>query len=589
MSSFTAGDPETKTSNGPTNFATILSWRDSPIVKLGEGSFGSVYAGTDDQQRAVAIKLLGEEQRKNAHLYDRMFNTEVHVLSRFYHPNIIQLYNYGKTNDQKALVYERVTSDLAQEMQTNGNAFAAVERLNIVIDVARGLTFMHGQESIDDLPMATLTVPPPMAATGKLTLPLVTNDAIPVAGTIRINGMAEKPCWHRDIKSANIGITGDRCGKLLDCGIAKSKIDVARTMMTVTGASQLGTPGYIAPEVVQSGKYGTRSEIYSFGVVLLELLTTKKATDGLGLVSFVQDAIEDDEVWIDHSCGWPLLNEAPVMERFVALAVSCVKRRTKDRPATMRDVMLQLIQVRNDLAVSSCPSASSFAAPLVVDVANDVSNLSKEELIQRLKDLEALSKTWQRETQAQTQVTQVRAQKNCCICQEDLNQHCGVGCASSLSSHFTCDDCLEGHVLFQLPQDIERPDFDAMKRQGRSDGSVYCPCRAAGACTALAFGDSELCQHLQSTTFQRYLTVKMKVGEHRVFERQNAKWTLAFQRIQQEMKEKGVQMDRKLLADQLRRQFPNAHQCGKCGHGPIDHMACSGESSSLLSCCFVVY
>ena len=182
--------------------ATILSWQDSPTLKLGEGSFGSVFAGTDDRQRAVAIKLLGKEQRKNAHLYGRMFHTEVNILSRFHHPNIIKLYRHGKTNDgthQMALVYERIATDLAHEMHTNGTSFIAVERLNIAIDVARGLTFMHGQEAAEDLPVAAISEASP------------TMEDIPVAVTARVNGMAKKPCWHRDIKSANIGITKDRC------------------------------------------------------------------------------------------------------------------------------------------------------------------------------------------------------------------------------------------------------------------------------------------------------------------------------------------------------------------------------------------
>ena len=129
-----------------------------------------------------------------------------------------------------------------------------------------------------------------------------------------------------------------------------------------------------------------------------------------------------------------------------------------------------------------------------------------------------------------------------------------------------------------------------LQKQGRPDGSMYCPCRTVGmganSCRAASFTDSQLAQHLSSEMFQQYLTVKMKVGEQRVYERANEKWSSEFQRIQEEMKKRGVEMDRGLLAEQLQRQFPNAYQCGKCGHGPIDHMACSdlrahhGERSS---------
>jgi hypothetical protein len=254
----------------------------------------------------------------------------------------------------------------------------------------------------------------------------------------------------------------------------------------------------------------------------------------------------------------------------------------------MRDVMLQLIQIKNDLVLSSSAPLFSSLAPSIVDATNDISNISKEELIRRLKNLEdlhnqTLNQSWEREKKQQQQEQERAAvaaakQKMCCICQDDVQQHLGILCASD---HFTCNDCFEGHVLHQLPRPIQSPDFIELARQNRPDGSMYCPCRSAGSCTAPAFQDSLMATHVQPKTFQDYLTVKMKVGEHRVFERQNAKWSMEFQRIQKEMKEKGVEMDRTLLAEQLQRQFPNAYQCGRCGHGPIDHTACHGGSFLL--------
>ena len=555
----------------------ILSWIPSPRIKLGEGSFGSVFAGTDDSNRSVAIKLLGEEQRKNAKIHpqikqatDKMFITEITVLSLLDHPNIVHLYSYGQASDeseQKALVYERVATDLAKELQNNGINFTAVERLNVAIDVARGLTYMHGQQSIDDLPIATTAVQ--------------RSENLPVAAvTLRINGMAANPIWHRDIKSANIGITNEnpRRAKLLDCGIAKSRVNVAKTMMTVTGGNQLGTPGYIAPEVTQSGKYGTRSEVYSFGVVLLELLTSRKATEGSGLVSLVQDSVEDQEEWVDCSCGWPLSNE-PAMVRFQTLTLSCIQRREKKRPATMRDVMLQLIQIRNDLVSSSSASSSLFSSvvPVTEDAANDIVNLELKELKKRYQELETLLNAKILDEQQETE--QVAADiSTCCICYDDQPNHLGILCSFN---HFTCNDCLQGYVTNQLPQRIDSPDFEELKQQGRPDGSMYCPLRTVvdSGCNAPPFVDSELAKHIESATFQNYITVKMKVGEQRVYERQNTKWTAEFQRIQEEMQLKGIQMDRNLLAEQLQRQFPNAYQCGSCGHGPIDKLACDNLST----------
>ena len=385
---------------------SFISSKKSPN-KLGEGSFGPVYAGTDNHGRAVAVKLLGEQQRNNARKHsqdnaatNKMFLTEVSVLSRLSHLNIVRLYFYGQSYDgteQKALVYELLDTDLAKELQNNGNHFKASDRLNVAIDAARGLTYMHGQQSIEDLPVASLV---PVSELTTLTevshSSNQSNDSNaaalpPIAVTSRIDGMAEHPCWHRDIKSANIGIQkkGNVFGdaKLLDCGLAKSRIDVTRTMITVTGGGQLGTPGFMAPEVTNSGKYGTRSEIFSFGVVLLEILTTRKASFDCGLVSFVKDAVEDEKEWIDCSCGWPSSNE-PGMIKLRNLALSCVERRQNKRPATMRDVMMQLIQIRSSLELST--TATSFSSSItLVDDANDISNLAHDELVRRYRKLEA--------------------------------------------------------------------------------------------------------------------------------------------------------------------------------------------------------
>jgi hypothetical protein len=77
-------------------------------------------------------------------------------------------------------------------------------------------------------------------------------------------------------------------------------------------------------------------------------------------------------------------------------------------------------------------------------------------------------------------------------------------------------------VEHQLPENVVSPDFQILQQQGRPDGSMYCPRRTAGmgvnSCPAASFTDSQLAQHISSETFQQYLTVKMKVGEQRVYE-----------------------------------------------------------------------
>ena len=128
--------------------------------------------------------------------------------------------------------------------------------------------------------------------------------------------------------------------------------------------------------------------------------------------------------------------------------------------------------------------------------------------------------------------------------------------------------------------DPERPDFDLLRRQGRPDGGLYCPRHSAAfgddMCTAPPFSDILLAQHLSKESFEACLTMKRRVGEQRVFEKANADWQMKYDKLRnQQNTQQKDETDRKMLAEQLKRQFPNAFQCGKCGHGPIDHMACA--------------
>eukprot|EP00949_MAST-11_sp_MAST-11-sp1_P002302 g2302.t1 len=260
--------------------------------KLGEGSFGPVYSATMQSGEEAAVKQLSDQQLAIAkenpmrrQFVLKAFRTEISVLSRIRHDNIVRLIAYSEEDhpsEQLALVYERVEMDLYSALfndKSRRKTLRATERLAIAIDIARGITFLHGQSSD-------------------------TNSSIPERMP---NGEAACPIWHRDIKTENIGITKDHPprGKLLDCGIAKTRSETDRTMMTGTGGTAMGTLGYMAPEAV-GGKYCTQSEVFSFGIVLLELLTSRSAKAGEEtLKDYVDDAVEEGHTWVDGECGWP--------------------------------------------------------------------------------------------------------------------------------------------------------------------------------------------------------------------------------------------------------------------------------------------
>ncbi len=179
-----------------------------------------------------------------------------------------------------------------------------------------------------------------------------------------------------------------------------------------------------------------------------------------------------------------------------------------------------------------------------------------------------------------------RGNSSCCVCYDDAPTDSGVTC---LTGDFTCSECLEQHARTQNPDPV-RPDFALMRDHGRGDGSLFCPRHPTafgfrtsegvrGGCDAPAFSDRLLARHLSESTFKDYLAVKVKCAEQRVFEHANSQWQRQLHSIQQQLGDRKLKLDRSILAEQLKRQFPNAYMCPRCKHGPIDHMACAQLST----------
>ena len=166
---------------------------------------------------------------------------------------------------------------------------------------------------------------------------------------------------HRDIKAANIGLGLEPAGggspyaKILDCGLTKAvggggAAAAAAAGVSFTGGLVAGTAGYMAREVA-NGRYTVQSEVYSFGVVLLELLTGKRV--GPLTAMEVQESVEDDGleavVTLADPGVWPL----PAAQALAALTVHCLQTREKKRPPDMLAVVasLQVVRALVDVAV----------------------------------------------------------------------------------------------------------------------------------------------------------------------------------------------------------------------------------------------
>ncbi|XP_031097660.1 serine/threonine-protein kinase PBL27-like isoform X2 [Ipomoea triloba] len=205
----------------------------SPECLLGEGGFGRVYKGhikTTDQ--VVAVKQLNQDGVQG----QREFLVEVLMLCLCHHPNLVNLIGYCADGVQRLLVYEYMAlgslEDHLHDLPPDKAPLDWNTRMKIAAGTAKGLEYLHDK--------------------------------------------ADPSVIYRDLKSANILLGEGFHPKLSDFGLAKLGPSDGRTHVSTR---VMGTYGYCAPEYARTGKLTPKSDIYSFGVVLLEIITGRKAID----------------------------------------------------------------------------------------------------------------------------------------------------------------------------------------------------------------------------------------------------------------------------------------------------------------------
>ncbi|CAH8370954.1 unnamed protein product [Eruca vesicaria subsp. sativa] len=202
------------------------------VNMIGRGGFGSVYKGYLYSGQVVAIKQLNPDGLQG----NQEFIVEVLMLSVFHHPNLVTLIGYCTSGAQRLLVYEYMPmgslEDHLYDLEPDQRPLSWNTRMKIALGAARGIEYLHCKISPSVI--------------------------------------------YRDLKSANILLDRDFSPKLSDFGLAKVGPVGNRTHVSTR---IMGTYGYCAPDYAMSGKLTTKSDIYCFGVVLLELITGKKAVD----------------------------------------------------------------------------------------------------------------------------------------------------------------------------------------------------------------------------------------------------------------------------------------------------------------------
>ncbi|XP_014496065.1 receptor-like serine/threonine-protein kinase ALE2 isoform X3 [Vigna radiata var. radiata] len=273
---------------------------------LGEGGFGRVYSGTLEDGAEVAVKLLTRDNQNG----DREFIAEVEMLSRLHHRNLVKLIGICIEGRRRCLVYELVRNGSVESHLHGDDKIKGMldweARMKIALGAARGLAYLH-------------------------------EDSNP-----RV--------IHRDFKASNVLLEDDFTPKVSDFGLAREATEGSNHISTRV----MGTFGYVAPEYAMTGHLLVKSDVYSYGVVLLELLTGRKPVDMSqpqgqeNLVTWARPMLtsrEGLEQLVDPSLAGSYNFDD--MAKVAAIASMCVHTEVTQRPF-MGEVVQALKLIYND-------------------------------------------------------------------------------------------------------------------------------------------------------------------------------------------------------------------------------------------------
>ncbi|KAG1367605.1 brassinosteroid LRR receptor kinase BRI1-like [Cocos nucifera] len=292
---------------------------------IGSGGFGDVYKAQLKDDSVVAVKKLIHVSGQG----EREFMAEMETIGKIKHRNLVSLLGYCKVGEERLLVYEYMKygslEDVLHDRKKAGIKLNWAARRKIAVGAARGLAFLH-------------------------------HNCIP-------------HIIHRDMKSSNVLLDENLEARVSDFGMARlmSATDTHLSVSTLAG-----TPGYVPPEYYQSFRCTTKGDVYSYGVVLLELLTGRQPTDSSdfgdnNLVGWVK---QHTKLRISDVFDTALLKEGPGLElellEHLKIACACLDDRPLRRP-TMLKVMAMFKEIQAGTASAPLPSVDgSFG---VVDMS----------------------------------------------------------------------------------------------------------------------------------------------------------------------------------------------------------------------------
>jgi hypothetical protein len=235
--------------------------------RIGRGGMGMVYRGLDEAlEREVAVKTLNAEGTLDADSRAR-FEVEARAAARLQHPNIVTVYELGEDRGLPFIAMEMLPGVDLETVLRSGEEIPLAEKLDVVGQVCRGLAYAH-----------------------------------------------ERGIVHRDVKPSNIRLLEDGAAKIMDFGIAK----LGGTHLTKTGM-MVGTVHYMSPEQVRGQPLDGRSDVFSVGVILYELLAGERPFRGEGATQVLYKIVNEEPPPVDLTA---LGDFAPRLQEILSRALA---------------------------------------------------------------------------------------------------------------------------------------------------------------------------------------------------------------------------------------------------------------------------
>src|SRR6266850_5663370 len=297
------------------------------VSKIGEGGMGVVWRARDAKLgRDVAIKVLPASLSENTDRLNR-FEQEAQAAGALNHPNILVIHHIGIHAGAPYIVSELLEGETLRDRMA-GAALPPRKAIDYALQIARGLAAAH-----------------------------------------------EKGIVHRDIKPDNIFITNDGRAKILDFGLAKltsatdgtqSQSEVPTRKVNTDPGTVMGTMGYMSPEQLKSQAADHRSEIFSFGAILYEMLSGKRAFRGDSMAETMSAILREDP---------PDLSEtnrtvSPALERVVR---HCLEKNPAERFHSARDLAFAI----ESLSGSATISGQTATMSAMTTTESDMTGLSR--------------------------------------------------------------------------------------------------------------------------------------------------------------------------------------------------------------------